>query len=583
MKACTWITLILALFLSFACSSDDDESESPQTDGDDSSLLPDGDEEDDDTQEDGDLLDGDEDGDEESDEPVVFHLVKTFPPTTAAGVAFSYTFQAAGGETPYSGWTLVEGTLPDGTSLDAQSGVWSGTPQTEGFYYFVIQAGDAAGAEAREVFGIRIGDPQAQGRMARLADDYQRIYEERHIWHGWSLDLGAPDATNGDYQLETYGDSSFMGGQCTMAQAYRAAVLDTDEAKATIRDLVQGWKFFQDLTGVSGLTGRGFAHKDDPSEDGMWDSLYPEVDKHQGTGEFADWFWQADASRDQYTGAVIGNAMANELVDDEEVKQTSKEFLVALADHIWDNGLAIVDPDGEMTTHGELDGMNWEGLPAGNGLNAICGLAWFKIAYHVSGEQRFKDYYEELAFERDYITILRENMWVYMKYGTKYYNVYMAFENWFHLMRLEDDPDLRQRYKEIFRDTLWLNVDDTETNRRAVDEKNPVYTTWYLYSTGEKDPTALMGALWQMDGFPEAPLRDTARDHTNNPEITVNPDFPEESLYPIHISERCPDMVMWHRTPYKLQCTGDGRERTGCDYMLPYWMGRYYGWIGEEW
>jgi hypothetical protein len=26
-----------------------------------------------------------------------------------------------------------------------------------------------------------------------------------------------------------------------------------------------------------------------------------------------------------------------------------------------------------------------------------------------------------------------------------------------------------------------------------------------------------------------------------------------------------------------------GEERTGCDYLLPYWLGRYYGYIGEDW
>ena len=581
MKRFAWFGLLAVVCLFFACSSDSDSDDNtPATDGDTAN-------DDDDTNLDGDTDDTpDTDGDEETEEegPVVFHLVADFPPTTAAGTALSYQFQGRGGTEPYSAWAVAEGTLPDGTTLDAQSGLWSGTPQTEGFFYFVIRAQDAEGTEAKEVFGIRIGNPAEQGRMARLADDYQTVYEARHIWHGWSLDAHTPDDPNGDYQLETYGDSSFMGGQCTMAQSYRAAVLNDAASKDTIRELVNGWKFFQELTGVPGLTGRGFAHKDDPSQDGQWDTLWPDATKYQGTGDYADWFWQGDASRDQYTGAVIGNAMAYDIVQDEEVKRVTRDFLVALADHIWDHGLAIVDPDGEVTTYGNMDGMDWEGLPVGNGLNAICLLAWFKIAYHVSGEERFKEYYEELAFERDYITILRENMWVYMRYNTKYYNVYMAFENWFHLMRLEEDPVLRERYLEIFRDTLWLNVDDTTTpNRRAVVEKNPVYTTWYLYSTGEKDPTALMGALWEMDGFSEAPLRDTARDHTTNPEIEPNPDFPEESLYPIHISQRCSDMVMWHRSPYKLQCSGDGRERTGCDYMLPYWMGRYYGWIGEEW
>jgi hypothetical protein len=43
-------------------------------------------------------------------------------------------------------------------------------------------------------------------------------------------------------------------------------------------------------------------------------------------------------------------------------------------------------------------------------------------------------------------------------------------------------------------------------------------------------------------------------------------------------------MCIWHRSPYTLDGGDDnGRERSGHDYTLPYWMGRYYGYIGEEW
>jgi hypothetical protein len=43
-------------------------------------------------------------------------------------------------------------------------------------------------------------------------------------------------------------------------------------------------------------------------------------------------------------------------------------------------------------------------------------------------------------------------------------------------------------------------------------------------------------------------------------------------------------MVIWHRNPFELDGGSDsGEERTGCDYLLPYWLGRYYGYISEDW
>jgi len=507
-----------------------------------------------------------------------------FPETAPLNEELAVPFPAAGGQPPYV-WSVEIGSLPPGTTLDESTGILSGAASQEGVFSFLLQVADSAGDSSRELFGIRVGDAQSAGPMSTRAAEYQAVYEARHLWHGLSLGAKQPDDPDGDYQLTTYGDCAFVSGQCTMAMAFRYAVEPSDEALAVVTEQVDGWRFFQALTGVKGLIGRGFAHESDPSEDTMWTIWYPDNDKHKGEGEFEGWYWQGDTSRDQMTGAVLGVAMANALVADDHVREASRDFLVDVADHVWDNGLNIVDPDGVVTTHGLLDGEVLEGWPIPNGLNAVCLLAWFKIAYVASGEERFLDYYEELIYGRDYLSILRDAMWVYAGYSTKWYNTYMAWENWFHLMRLEQDPALRPKLAGILRDTLWLNVDDKSTpNRRGIAEHNPTKTTWYLFSTDEKDPEALYHALWQLRIFPEAPLRDEHKENSANPDIEPNPDRPDEALYPLPAPLHVPDMVMWHRSPFQLDGGQDnGEERTGCDYLLPYWMGRYYGYVSEDW
>jgi len=527
---------------------------------------------------------GSDDDSSQPAEPEVFHLQHSFAPVAKPGEAYTFTYTAAGGTAPYSNWQVVKGELPEGITLDTESGAISGTPQAEGFAYFVLQAQDAKGNTAMELYGIRMGDPGTVGPMKQKAYAYQDVYEARHLWGGLSFNARTPDDPNGDYQLSTYGDCAFQSGQCTVAMAMRQAVEKSPESLALITEIIDGWRFFQRITGVPGLIGRSYAHKDDPTENGQWDTLYPDADKHQGTGEFADYFWQADTSRDQMTGGVLGNALAYDLVDDEHVKQTAATFLTEVADHVWDHDMKLVDPDGEMTTHGDMNAETWNGLPIGDGLNAACSLAWFKVAHHVSGEQRFADYYNELALDRGYLDIMLENMWVYAGYQTKWYNTYMAFENMYMLMRLEQDPVLRPRVYEAFRDTLWLNLDDNTPNHRGVKEGNPVKTPWYLYSTGDKDALALYDALWQVHVFPDAPLRDRRVENSTNPDIEKNPRNDAESLYPLPANLRKPDMVIWHRNPYELDGGADsGEERTGCDYLLPYWMGRYYGFISEDW
>jgi hypothetical protein len=521
-------------------------------------------------------------------EPEQFHVVAEHPPVGPAGAPYSHAFLAKAGVEPYGGWKVVKGELPGGLSLDAATGVLSGSPSAEGFFYFVVEVTDAAAAVARELFGLRIGDPAAPGAWKKRADAFHEVYETRHIWHGWSLNMYKPDDPDGNYWLSTYGDSSFMGGQCTMAMAFRHAVEQSPASFSTITTLVDGWAFFQRLTGVPGLTGRGFAHKDDPSQPGFKDGPFwpddPESRMYKGTGEFADWVWMGDASRDQFTGAVLGNAMAYDLVDDQHVKDTTRGFLVALADHVWDHDLWIVDPGDRKTQYGDMDGERWEGFDAPNGQTAVCDLAWFKIAHHVSGEERFERYYRILAKNRDYVGIMRDAQWVYMGYQTKHYNVYMSNENWFHLMRLEDDLELVPQYREIYRDTLWLNTADKTPNRKGIKETNAVTAPWYMYSTGDRDPVALWDVLWTLSTFPDPPLRDHAVKNSDDPTIEKNPAFPEEALYALPFHRRQGDMVVWHRNPFTLDGGSDsGEQRTGCDYLLPYWMGRYYGYISEQW
>ncbi len=603
-----FIFLILFSFVLFiGCGDDDDPStDSGQADSADDDTAADDDADDDtaspaddDTASpDDDLNDDandDVDDDAPPDPPVIIH---DFPPVAEPGQTYEYQFEAEGGTPPYSNWRIVEEDelgsymldpgAPEGLTLDPDTGVLSGAAPdaAETIYYFVVEVDDAdpESGPGREAFGIRVGDPNADGPLLTKARHYQEIYDLRHNSDGLSVTADNPDDPGGDYWYTDLGDACFIHGNASAGAAFRHAVEPGPESLANAQLHARGLDLLNRVNGVPGLMSRSYMPKDAPMGPGEFQTFWPQNDNHEGEGEFADYYWKGDVSIDQYSGALVGLSWLYDLVDDESVREPVRRTVTEIADHMWANNLLIIDADGRPTQFGYFQGWNIQGVPAPNGLTSAAALAWFKLAHRVSGDPLYLNIYNDLIDERGYAWVLERFLWVYLGYQTKHYNVYMGFENMHTLTRLEDDPYLKERYSDAFARQLWYGTGDSLMLRRGRVEANPTFTPWYLYATGRKDADAIMRVIWQLWMFVDAPLRDHYVENSSNPEIEVNPQHRTDALYPLPAHLHRPDMCMWHRSPYTLDGGADnGRERTGHDYLLPYWMGRYYGYIGPEW
>ena len=71
-------------------------------------------------------------------------LLFAAPPSGEANVAYSNQLTVTGGTSPFT-WSVSSGSLPPGLTLNASTGLLSGTPTTAGTYTFTVKVTDASG------------------------------------------------------------------------------------------------------------------------------------------------------------------------------------------------------------------------------------------------------------------------------------------------------------------------------------------------------------------------------------------------------------------------------------------------------
>ena len=81
----------------------------------------------------------------------------SIPPLVGGDVGGNYTriLTVTGGTGPFS-WAVTAGTLPDGLSLDPNTGVVSGTPTSRGYRPFTVEVTDADSQTASQALTITI-------------------------------------------------------------------------------------------------------------------------------------------------------------------------------------------------------------------------------------------------------------------------------------------------------------------------------------------------------------------------------------------------------------------------------------------
>tara|TARA_Y100000294_G_scaffold68387_1_gene64789 strand:+ start:9103 stop:10812 length:1710 start_codon:yes stop_codon:yes gene_type:complete len=401
--------------------------------------------------------------------------------------------------------------------------------------------------------------------LAEKAAHYEKMIDDRHLRHGFVSGCGlfAP----GDTSTSQTRDSDNEGLWTAMylaAEAYRYAVTGSEDALWKARRSMRALMRLEEITGITGFFARSFKSVDEPPHGGgEW---HPTPD--------GKWLWKGDTSSDEAVGHYYAYAIYFDLVATEEEKAEMAEVLSRITDHIMENDWNLIDVDGKPTRWG-VWGTEYFKTPEGEyekALRSLELLSMLKTAHHITGNQKYDDAYRDRLDHGYGTNTLYYRRWISEEWEINFSDDELYYLSAFPLFLYEDDPALRDNYLASVRFT-WSQIRP---------DMNPLWNFMSVASgAGAMTDDILKESLMTLDRIP-LEMVEWRMENSHRIDIQLRP-LADRSGHPQTTFVLPPDerrIHKWNTNPFIPDGGGDGSsEETPTYWLLPYWMGRYYGWI----
>ncbi len=384
-------------------------------------------------------------------------------------------------------------------------------------------------------------------------------------------------------------DGLFTGLYCA-SQCFRYAVTKDEEARKNAKRAVEAMIKLTEVTGKSGFTARATRYSDD---------LY------FGKGNREEWHvcednpdceWLGETSSDEMTGHYFAYGIYYDLVADKKEKKKIAEVVKKITDHIIENNFHLCDVDGIPTTWA-----NWEPDLLNNddrwyferGTNSLEILSFLKTTYHVTGDEKYNQVFDMLIQKHHYAMNCMQykvedshiahiddqldftniyNLIVYTENEAQKEIFKMGLTHHFDYEKIERAP-----FFNIVYGSLTNNACDIENAAKSLSEMNLDLVVWPTYNSYRKDI--------EIDYSPEElgcapqlkyPVEYSSRLLVNYDGNQFVCDSGVEEF--IEINKKSAN-----RAAALPGTSGANGMRTVMPYiyLLPYWMGRYHGLLGD--
>lgn len=449
--------------------------------------------------------------------------------------------------------------------------------------------GVAFGADGTAWVGTAGGISPLRSKTLTLeekAAHYQEIVRARHVREPGLVErcfLETPGDLSSFRPMDTDNDGLFTGLYLA-AESYRYAATRDPAARRNAREAFRGMQFLQTVTETPGFVARTVIPSDwtrmadanrtytaqEIVEILVDDPRWKRVETRWRKSNDGRWLWKGDTSSDEITGHYFAYAVYYDLAADDEDRSRVRDLVRRITDYLIDGGYVLRDIDGQATRWGVWSPERLNGDPnwrLDRGVNSVEMLSFLRVAHHMTGDERYESATSELIEQHGY----GENVLDAQQFDPgafTYIDSQLLALAYPALFRYEDDPQRLELYRRSAR--RWFAP--------VQEDHSPLYTFVYAAALGE--PVALQGSVEFLRDVPldmiEWTIDNTQREDVQMVRRPTIDRWQTDRLLPA--SERA--IGKWDKNPYAAHAGAGGRTESSTVYwLLPYWMGRYHGFI----